>query len=167
LIPGLILKGTASSAVPFLLAPRGSTSAAVGQGARGNLSRRWAQLKTEDGSFTKLSRRAAFEMVSTGDFEILRSRPLTISLIRYREFQEEQRHLSGRRIPGVSKPPFNGKSSTSSGIRVRPDRAIVNPDFVRTAILSRDNLQGWIERWDEEAKKAGRKKRRGRRRKKR
>lgn len=138
----------------------------MGQGARGNLSRRWAQLQTEDGSFTKLTRRAAFDMVETGDFEILRERPLTISLLRYREFQEEQRHLSGRRIPGISKPPFNGKSSTSSGIRCRPNRGIVNQDFVRTAILARDNLQGWIERWDEERDKAGRKKRRRRRRKK-
>ena len=139
----------------------------MGQGARGNLSRSWAQLQTEDGSFTKLTRRAAFGLVETGDFEILRQRPLTISLIRYREFREEQRHLSGRRIPGVSKPLFNGKSSTSSGIRCRPPRSIVNQDFVRTAILSRDNRQGWIERWDEERDKAGRKKRRRSRRRKR
>lgn len=130
------------------------------------MSRRWAQLQTEDGSFTKLTRRAAFDLVETGDFEILRQRPLTISFLRYREFQEEQRHLSGRRIPGVSKPPFNGKSSTSSGIRCRPSRSIVNHQFVRTAILVRDNLQGWIERWDEERDKAGPKKRRRRRRKK-
>lgn len=138
----------------------------MGQGARGNLSRSWAQLQTEDGSFTKLTRRAAFEMVSAGDFEIIRRRPLAISFIRYREFQEEQRHLSGRKIPGVSKPLFNGKSSTSAGIRCRPSRAIVNMDFVRTVILGRDNLQGWIELWDKEAKKDRTKKRRRARRRK-
>ena len=99
------------------------------------MSRRWAQLQTEDGSFTKISRKAAFELVAGGDFEILRRRPLAISIIQNKEFQEEQRHTSGRRIPGVSKPLFNGKSSTSSGIRCRPPRSIVNWDYVRTSIM--------------------------------
>ena len=37
-----------------------------------------------------------------------------------RVYQEEQRSLSGRRIPGVERPQFNGKSSFSSGLRCCP-----------------------------------------------
>ena len=131
------------------------------------MSRRWAQLQTEDGSFTKISRKAAFEMVAGGEFEILRRRPLAISIIQNKEFQEEQRHTSGRRIPGVSKPLFNGKSSTSSGIRCRPPRSIVNWDFVRTSILVKEFKKEDETRRDEEVKRQERKaRRRARRRKK-
>ncbi len=116
------------------------------------MSRRWAQLKTENGSFTKLSRKAAFGLVAAGDFEIMRLQPLTISLVQNKEFQEEQRYASGRKIPGVTRPPFNGKCSHGSGIRCRPPRSVVNMAYVRTAILQRDNLQWWIDTWDENSK---------------
>ena len=39
-----------------------------------------------------------------------------------REYREEQRYLSGRRIPGIERPRLNGKSSFSSGLRCRPPR---------------------------------------------
>lgn len=131
------------------------------------MSRRWAQLQTEDGSFTKISRKAAFEMVAGGEFEILRRRPLAISIVQNKEFQEEQRHTSGRRIPGVSKPLFNGKSSTSSGIRCRPPRAIVNWDYVRTSILVEQFRKEDEARRDKEVRRQERKAmRRARRRKK-
>lgn len=131
------------------------------------MSRRWAQLQTEDGSFTKISRKAAFEMVAGGEFEILRRRPLAISIIHNKEFQEEQRHTSGRRIPGVSKPLFNGKSSTSSGIRCRPPRSIVNWDYVRTSILVEQFRKEDEARRDKEVRRQERKAmRRARRRKK-
>lgn len=132
------------------------------------MSRRWAQLQTEDGSFTKISRKAAFELVAGGDFEIIRRRPLAISFIDYKEFQEEQRHNSGRRIPGVSKPLFNGKSSTSSGLRCRPPRSIVNWDYVRTSILVGEFRKEDEARRDEAVKDEERKaRRRARKRKKR
>lgn len=131
------------------------------------MSRRWAQLQTEDGSFTKISRKAAFEMVAGGEFEILRRRPLAISIIQNKEFQEEQRHTSGRRIPGVSKPLFNGKSSTSSGIRCRPPRSIVNWDYVRTSIMVGEFRKEDEARRDKEVRRQERKAmRRARRRKK-
>ncbi len=131
------------------------------------MSRRWAQLQTEDGSFTKISRKAAFELVAGGDFEILRRRPLAISIIQNKEFQEEQRHTSGRRIPGVSKPLFNGKSSTSSGIRCRPPRSIVNWDYVRTSIMVEQFRKEDEARRDKEVRRQERKAmRRARRRKK-
>lgn len=124
------------------------------------MSRRWAQLQTEDGSFTKISRKAAFEMVAGGDFEILRRRPLAITLCQAREFQEEQRHNSGRRIPGVTKPLFNGKSSISSGIRCRPPRSIVNWEFVRTSILVKEFRKDDEARRDQEVQRQERKARR-------
>lgn len=128
------------------------------------MSRIWALLQTEDGNFTKLSRRAAFEMVADGDFGILRRRPFTISHLQFKEFQEEQRHTSGRRIPGISKPLFNGKSSTSSGIRCRPPRSAVNLDYVRTAILLRSFQLAEEERRDEAVRAEDKKARRRRRR---
>ncbi len=39
-----------------------------------------------------------------------------------RAYDEEQRYLSGRRIPGIERPRFNGRSSFSPGIRCRPPR---------------------------------------------
>ena len=39
-----------------------------------------------------------------------------------RVYDEEQRYLSGRRIPGIERVRFNGKSSFSSGLRCRPPR---------------------------------------------
>ena len=39
-----------------------------------------------------------------------------------REYYEEQRHLSGRRVPGIERPRFNGKTSFSSGHRCRSPR---------------------------------------------
>ena len=37
-----------------------------------------------------------------------------------RACDEEQRHLCGRRIPGIERPRFNGQGSFSSGVRCRP-----------------------------------------------
>ena len=136
----------------------------MGQGARGELSRSWALLQIEDGSFTKITRKTAFELIDAGDFQILRQRPLSISLIQHKDFQDEQRHASGRRIPGVTKPPFNGKSSTSSGIRCRPPRSCVNWEYVKTSIMAKQFETERQDRIDEEEKKEARKQNRRRRR---
>ena len=39
-----------------------------------------------------------------------------------RTYEEEQRYLSGRRIPGIERPRFNEKTSFAAGIRCRPPR---------------------------------------------
>ena len=39
-----------------------------------------------------------------------------------RAYQEEQRYLSGRRIPGIERPRWGGQTSFSSGLRCRPPR---------------------------------------------
>ena len=39
-----------------------------------------------------------------------------------RACDEEQRHLCGRRIPGIERPRFNEKTSFAAGVRCRPPR---------------------------------------------
>ncbi len=39
-----------------------------------------------------------------------------------REYREEQRYLSGRRIPGIERPRWGGQTSFSSGLRCLPPR---------------------------------------------
>ena len=44
-----------------------------------------------------------------------------------RAYRDEQHALSGRRIPGIEHPPFNGRTSFSSGIRCRPAPQEIDP----------------------------------------
>lgn len=102
------------------------------------MPRRWAQLWNEDGSVSKISIATARTWLESGDVTTVRSRPLMVTPVRHKDFDEEQRHLSGRKVPGVHKGIFNGKYSVSSGIRTRPPRAAVNWEYVKTIGLARE-----------------------------
>lgn len=110
-----------------------------GRGPRtSRMSRRWAQLHNEDGSVSKISIATARSWLESGDVTAVRDKPLIVTPVRHRDFDEEQRHLSGRKVPGVHKGIFNGKYSVSSGVRTRPPRSSVNWDYVKTIGLVRE-----------------------------
>ncbi len=100
------------------------------------MSRRWAQLQLDDGLSTKISRKDAFQLIEVGELTLVKRKPLTVRIPKHKEYHEEQRHLSGRRIPGVTKGLFNGKASVSSGVRCRPSRSASNKTYIRTI--------GWV-----------------------
>ena len=83
---------------------------------------------------------------------MVKRRPLTVKVPKHKEFHEEQRHLSGRRIPGLSKGLFNGRHSTSGGLRVRVPRSAQSKEYVMTIGWVRQSHRLMIEA--EEKKKA-------------
>jgi len=98
---------------------------------------RWsAILQLDDDLTTKIPRKIAYQLIEIGELTLVHKRPLTVRVPKHKEFHEEQRHLSGRRIPGVSKGLFNGRHSTSSGLRVRPSRSGQSKDYLVTI--------GWV-----------------------
>jgi len=90
----------------------------------------------DDDLTTKIPRKIAYQLIEIGELTLVKKQPLTVRVPKHKEFHEEQRHLSGRRIPGVSKGLFNGRHSTSSGIRVRPSRSGRSKDYLVTI--------GWV-----------------------
>lgn len=121
----------------------------------------------DDGLSTKISRKIAFQLIDVGELVLVKRRPLTVKIPTHKEFHEEQRHLSGRRIPGISKGPFNGKFSTSGGLRIRVPRSNQNKEYLRTIGWVREAERKMIaerERVKEEDEKAKRKKKKRQRR---
>lgn len=118
------------------------------------MPRRWAQLHNEDGSVSKISIATARAWLESGDVTAIRDKPLIVTPVRHRDFDEEQRHLSGRKVPGVHKGIFNGKYSVSSGVRTRPPRSSVNWDYVKTIGLVREFERNREDKLDEERDKS-------------
>lgn len=98
--------------------------------------RSWATLLLEDGLTQNIPRKTAFQLIEFGELEVVKKKPLTVSIPKHKDFAEEQRYCSGRRIPGVAKGLFNGKSSISAGIRCKPPRSATNQAYVHTI--------GWV-----------------------
>lgn len=98
--------------------------------------RRWATLLLDDGLVENIPRPLALQLVRMGELKVVGKRPLTVSIPKHKDFAEEQRYCSGRRIPGVTKGEFNEKVSMSSGLRCKPPRKATNRDYVRTI--------GWV-----------------------
>jgi len=99
-----------------------------------------------------IPKKIAFQLIDVGELVLVKRRPLTVKIPKHKEFHEEQRHLSGRRIPGVSKGLFNGKYSTSGGLRVRVPRSAQSKEYIMTIGWVRQSYRLMIE--DEEKKKA-------------
>ncbi len=116
------------------------------------MSRRSACLQLDDGQSTKISRKIAFQLIDVGELVLVKRRPFTVKIPKHKEFHEEQRHLSGRRIPGVSKGLFNGRHSISGGLRFRVPRSAQSKGYVMTIGWVRQARRLMIE--DEEKKKA-------------
>ncbi len=98
--------------------------------------RRWATLLLDDGVSEKIPRPLAMQLVRMGELKVVGKRPLTVSIPKHKNFAEEQRYCSGRRIAGVTRGLFNDKASMSSGLRCRPPRSVMNQEYVKTI--------GWV-----------------------
>jgi len=141
--------------------------AVVRNSQRFSVSRRFACLQLDDGLFTKISRKIAFQLIDVGELVLVKRRPFTVKIPKHKEFNEEQRHLSGRRIPGVSKGLFNGKYSTSGGFRVKVHRATQSKDYLRTIGWVRKSQRRMIEKREKDNEDQERDKRRKAKRKRR
>lgn len=117
------------------------------------MPRRWAQLHHEDGSVSKISVKAARLWLESGDVKAINQRPLMVTPVSQREFDEELRFLSGRRTPGAHKGIFCGKYSAGHSTRSRPARSTVNWDYVKTIGLVRENQRRTEEIRDRERDK--------------
>ncbi len=95
-----------------------------------------ATVQLDDSLTATIPKKIAFQLIDLGELVMVKRRPLTVKIPKHKEFHEEQRHLSGRRIPGVSKGLFNGKHSTGGGLRVRVPRSAQSKDYVMTI--------GWV-----------------------
>jgi hypothetical protein len=98
--------------------------------------RRWVTLLLDDGIAEKIPRRLAMQMIRMGELKVVGKRPLTVSIPKNKNFAEEQRYCSGRRIPGITRGMFNDKASISSGLRCKPPRSVLNREYVKTI--------GWV-----------------------
>ena len=107
-----------------------------------------------------IPKKIAFQLIDVGELVLVKRRPLTVKIPKHKEFHEEQRHLSGRRIPGVSKGLFNGKHSTSGGLRVRVPRSAQSKSYVMTIGWVRQAEAKMIEAEEKKKAKAERDKRR-------
>lgn len=130
--------------------------------------RRWATLLLDDGLVQNIPRLLALQMVRMGELKLIGERPLTVSIPKHKDFAEELRHSSGRKIPGVSRPEWNEKSSMTSGLRCKPPREATNRDYVRTIGWVREAQKKEADKEDkkrerEEARKKRKAKRKGRR----
>jgi len=124
------------------------------------VSRRFACLQLDDGQSTKISRKIAFELMDVGELVMVKRRPFTVKIPKHKEFHEDQRHLSGRRIPGVSKGLFNGRYSTGGGLRVRVPRSAQSKDYVMTIGWVRQSHRLMVEAAEKKKAKDERDKRR-------
>jgi len=122
-----------------------------GQG-NGVPGRHSATLQLNDNLTATISRKIAFQLIDLGELVMVKKSPLTVKFPKHKEFHEDQRHLSGRRIPGVSKGLFNGRYSTSGGLRVRVPRSAQSKDYVMTIGWVRQSHRLMVEA--EEKKKA-------------
>lgn len=135
---------------------------------RDGVSRSPASLQLDDGLVTHIPRKIAFQLIEVGELILIKEQPLTVRIPKHKEFQEEQRHLSGRRVPGISKGLFNGRYSTSSGLRVRPPRSAQSRDYLVTIGMVRERQREILaeqEKVKDELEKARRRKRKRKRRK--
>lgn len=169
---GSILKGTTVTGRSFFFGPNSSTPLFEGRGHHGSGNgvpgRHPATLQLDDNLTATISRKIAFQLIEVGELTLVKKRPLTVRIPKRKEFQEEQRHLSGRRIPGVSKGLFNGRYSTSSGLRIRPPRSSQCRDYLMTIGWVREAERKMIakrEKVKEDQEKARRRKRKRKRRK--
>jgi hypothetical protein len=122
----------------------------------------------DDNLTTKIPRKTAYQLIEVGELTLVQKQPLTVRVPKHKEFHEEQRHLSGRRIPGISKGLFNGRHSTSSGLRVRPSRSGQSKDYLVTIGWVREASRKMItdqEQVKDDLEKARRQKRKRKRRK--
>lgn len=128
--------------------------------------RRWATLLLDDGIAEKIPRPLALQLVRMGDLKVVGKRPLTVSIPKQKNFAEEQRYCSGRRIPGITRGLFNDKASMSSGLRCKPPRSVINQGYVTTIGWVREAQKKMAEKEekDREEKERNRKKSKAKRR---
>ena len=120
----------------------------------------FATVQLDENLTATIPKKIAFQLIDVGELVLVKRRPLTVKIPKHKEFQEEQRHLSGRRIPGVSKGLFNGRYSTSGGLRVRVPRSAQSKDYVMTIGWVRQEHRKMIDKKEKDKAKAERDKRR-------
>lgn len=112
----------------------------------------FAVVQLDDHLTATIPKKIAFQLIDVGELVLVQRRPLTVKIPQHKEFHEDQRHLSGRRIPGVSKGLFNGRYSTSGGLRIRVPRSSQSKEYLMTIGWVRQSYRLMVE--DEEKKKA-------------
>jgi len=127
----------------------------------------FATIQLDDNLTATIPKNIAFQLIEVGELTLVRKRPLTVRIPKNKEFREEQRHLSGRRIPGISKGLFNGRYSTSSGLRVRPPRSAQDRNYLMTIGWVRQAEQKMIGEKEDKAEREEKAKRRKAKRKRR
>ena len=156
--------------VPFFLdQPVRPPSVGRGQSRVGNGVPRYhfATVQLDDNLTATIPKKIAFQLIDVGELVLVKRSPLTVKIPKHKEFHEEQRHLSGKRIPGVSKGLFNGRYSTSGGLRVQVPRSAQNKDYLMTIGWVRHAERKMIEEWDKEKDKQEKDKRKKRKRQRR
>lgn len=131
------------------------------------MARAFALLQDRQGTLTKIGRKEAYRLVESGQFSVIRERPLTIREVDAGSFGEEQRHLAGRKVPGATKGRFCGKNSQAQGVRVRPPRGVYDREGLATDRYLDDRRWEEQEARREAAEEIERKRRRAARRKRR
>ena len=124
-------------------------------------------MQLNDNLTATISRKIAFQLIDLGELVMVKKSPLTVKFPKHKEFHEDQRHLSGRRIPGVSKGLFNGRYSTSGGLRVRVPRSAQSKGYVMTIGWVRHAYRDMIDKEEKEKEKDEKDKRRQAKRKRR
>jgi hypothetical protein len=106
------------------------------------MSRRWASLQQKDGSNIKLPRKLAFKLLAAGELVMVRRRPLTVRETSFGNYHEEQRHLSGRIVPGATRRALDGRTTRGRGCRVVIPRSALDPEAQETnRWLHRERLE--------------------------